>query len=444
MKIMNGARKKILEILADSRSWQTEKFIPGKSLVRYAGAVFGEKEMQALVDSFLDGWFGVGPKTRQFEKRFAEYIGAKYALFTNSGSSANLLSISSLTSNSMGKRRIKKGEEIIVSAFCFPTTVTPILLNGLKPRFVDVELGTYTMKPENIEAAITPNTKAVMLTHHFGNPNKLKRIEEICERNGLFLIEDCCDALGAEYAGRKTGNFGIGGTFSFYPAHHITTGEGGMLVSKDEDFIRAARSIRDWGRGCFCDSRSDNVNGECGRRFSGKFGDLPVGYDHKYTYSELGLNLKPLEAQAAFGLVQLDKLPEFIQARERNFKELDGFLRQYPDLFILPKKVDANAKPSWFSYPLTVKTNKFTRNDIVKYLEKNMIQTRPFFAGNLLRHPIFYGNPALKGSYSISGQLTNSDKITESSFFVGVYPGINKEMMGYMKKVFKDFISKYS
>jgi CDP-6-deoxy-D-xylo-4-hexulose-3-dehydrase len=344
----------------------------------------------------------------------------------------------------MGNRRLKRGDEVIVNAFCFPTTVTPIILNGLKPRFIDVELGTYVSKVEDIEAAITPKVKAVMITNHLGNPNSLKKISELCAKKELFLIEDSCDALGAEYFGKKVGSFGISGTYSFYPAHHITTGEGGMLVSDDSSYIRAARSIRDWGRGCFCDSRSDSIKGECGKRFSGKFGDLPIGYDHKYVYSELGLNLKPLEAQAAFGLVQLERLPKFLLARQKNFTELDKFLRQYENLFILPKKVDDLAKPSWFSYPITLKTNKFTRNDIVNYLEQHRIQTRPFFAGNLLKHPIFYGNPDLADSYSISGNLTNSDIITNNSFFIGVYPGLNKEMLDYVKKTVGDFISKYA
>ncbi len=433
----------ILKLIRSSDSWAEEEFIPGKSLVRYSGAVFGEEESSAFVESFLGGWFGVGPKAREFERQFAEYTGANYGLFTNSGSSANLLAVSSLKSRKLNNHRLRDGDEVIIGAFCFPTTLTPLLLTNLRPRFVDSEVGTYTIKPETIEEAITEQTRAVMLTHHLGNPNQLDEIIRICNERGLFLIEDCCDGLGSKYNNRMIGNFGELATFSFYPAHHITTGEGGMVVSNYKNLIKAALGVRDWGRDCFCDSRCQNPNGECGRRFTAKHGDLPEGFDHKYTYGELGLNLKPLECQAAFGLEQLKKFPGFAQRRRENFRRLDNFFKDYQDLFVLPQKVNDKADPVWFAYPLTVKTDKFSRSDIVKYLEDRKIQTRPFFSGNILRHPLFYGNEDLAGKYSVSGSLKNSDTITENSFFLGVYPGIDKARMDYVLETLQEFLKKH-
>jgi CDP-6-deoxy-D-xylo-4-hexulose-3-dehydrase len=444
MKIREDKRKEILEILRDNGNWVQEEFIPGKTLVRYSGAVYGPEEMSAFSDSLLEGWFGVGPLSDRFERKFAKYVGCERGLYTNSGSSANLLALSSLCSQKLGDKRLKKYDEVIVGAFCFPTTVTPILTNRLKPVFVDSEVGSYTINPEAIKEAITENTKAVMLTHHLGNPNKLEEIVNICKDNDLYLIEDCCDGLGSKYNEKMIGSFGDASTFSFYPAHHITTGEGGMVLTNNRTISRVGRSIRDWGRDCFCDSRTQNPNGECGRRFNGKFGDLPEGYDHKYIYGEKGFNLKPLEFQAAFGLEQMKRLPEFEKKRKENFQELNEYFKQHEDKFILPKTVDEKADPVWFAYPLTVREDSgFKREDLVKYLEEHKIQTRPFFCGNILRHPLFYGNKDLDSDYRISGNLGGSNDITEGSFFLGVYPGIDKPRRDYMLETLDSFLKNY-
>lgn len=443
MKKGTGKEKVNASLKKYFKEKSTPKFMPGQSLVRYSGAIYDYKEIHAFVDSLLDGWFGVGLKADTFERQFAQRIQSKYGVYTNSGSSANLLAVSSLKSQKMGNRQLKDNDEVIAQAFCFPTTISPLLLNHLKIRFIDSELGSYSMDPKLLEKAITPKTKAVFLTHHLGSPSKLEEIADICKKHNLLLLEDCCDALGTSYNGKPVGSYGIASTFSFYPAHHITTGEGGMVVSKDPNFIKAVRSIRDWGRDCFCDSKCANANGTCGKRFTGKFGNLPEGYDHKYVYSEIGLNLKPLEFQAAMGLEQLKKLPDFIRKRKANFKRLNRFFQKYEHLFILPTPVNDKADISWFAYPLTIKTDQFTRHDIVTYLENAHIQTRHFFSGNILRHPLFYNNPAMKGKYSVYGNLKNSDTITERSFILGVYPGLTKEMMDYMINTLDKFLVKY-
>ncbi len=442
-KIRIDKKQEILNILNEEKNWEEERFIPGKTLVRYAGTCMGREELSAFVDSALDGWFGMGPKASEFEDRIARYIGLKYGIFTNSGSSANLLAISALTSQGLKDKAVKDGEEAIIGAFCFPTTATPLLFNNIQPRFIDVELGSYSMLPENIEKAITKKTKIVIVTHHFGNPNKIEDIAAICKKNDLFLIEDCCDALGSEYNEKKVGSFGIASTYSFYPAHHITTGEGGMVLCDNVDLFRIARSMKTWGSGCYCDSRSEKLEGCCGRRLSGKFGDLPIGYDHKYVYEQKGFNLKPLEQQAAIGIEQFRKFPYFINKREENFNELNDFFKNYKDFFILPEIVDNKARPNWFCYPLTIKTNKFSRREIINYLEKHKIQTRPFFAGNIIRHPFIHDNPREKGRYTVSGELRNSDIIAENSFFLGIYPGIDKPRRDYMLEVLGGFLKKY-
>jgi CDP-6-deoxy-D-xylo-4-hexulose-3-dehydrase len=443
-KIRLDKKQEILNILNEENNWQEEKFIPGKTLVRYAGTCIDREEFSAFIDSALEGWFGMGSKAIEFENNIAKYIGLKYSIFTNSGSSANLLAISALTSQCFKDKRVKDNEEAIVGAFCFPTTTTPLFFNNIRPRFIDVELGSYSMLPENIEKAITKKTRIVIVTHHFGNPNKIEEISEICRKNNLFLIEDCCDALGSEYNGKKVGSFGIASTYSFYPAHHITTGEGGMVLSDNVDLFRIARSMKTWGSGCYCDSRSEKISGCCGKRFSGKFGDLPTGYDHKYVYEQKGLNLKPLEQQAAIGIEQFKKLPLFLARRKENFNEMNSFFKNYKDFFILPETVDNKAKPHWFCYPLTIKTNKFTRSEIINYLEEHKIQTRPFFTGNIIRHPFIHDNLSLRRKCSISGKLINSDIIAENSFFLGIYPGIDKPRRDYIMEVLDNFLKKYS
>lgn len=440
MNKSNNKDKVLSSVKEYMNSNKQEEFIPRKSIVRYSGAVYDHNEAEAFIGSFLDGWFGVGEKADIFEKQFASRLGMNYGVFSNSGSSANLLAISALKSPKMGERRLRDGDEIIAQAFCFPTTISPILLNNLKIRFIDTDLGSYTVNPKTLEEAITKKTKAVFLTHHLGSPTKMNEITKICKRHNLILLEDCCDALGTTYNGKPLGSYGLASTFSFYPAHHITTGEGGMVVSNDQAFMRAVRSIRDWGRDCHCDTKCSSVNGACGNRFKGKFGDLPEGYDHRYVYSEVGLNLKPLEFQAAMGIEQLKKLPSFMKRRKENFERLNDFFKKYEHLFILPKPVDDKADINWFAYPITINTTMFTRKDLATYLEQANIQTRHFFSGNILRHPIFYNNEAMKGKYSVYGDLKNSDNITENSLLLGVYPGITPKMMDHVIDTLDTFL----
>lgn len=407
-------------------------FIPGKTYIRYAGRVYDAEEMKALVDSSLDFWLTAGRFAKQFEEEFAKVLRVKHCILTNSGSSANLLTISALTSSKLEERRLKLGDEVITTACAFPTTVNPIIQNNLIPVFLDVDVGTYNIQAEKIEAALSEKTKAIFLAHTLGNPFDLDKILKICEKYNLWLIEDNCDALGSKYNGKYTGTFGHIATFSFYPAHHITMGEGGALVTNDTQLKRLIESFRGWGRDCWCEPGQDN---SCGKRFGWQLGTLPYGYDHKYIYLHIGYNLKVTDMQAAVGVAQLKKLPDFIEARKKNWKLLYGGLRKYKDYFILPKAAD-KSDPSWFGFLLTVKEDApFSRNEITKYLEENKIATRLLFSGNIIRHPCFENV-----KYRVHGSLSNTDRIMNNTFWIGVYPGLTNEMINYMIDVFGKFI----
>lgn len=432
---------------------KTKKFIPGKSYIPYAGRVFDEKELINLVDSSLEFWLTTGRFANQFEKEFAKFLGVKHCILTNSGSSANLLAFMALTSPSLGERRILKGDEIITVAAGFPTTVAPIIQYGAIPVFLDVTLPTYNIDCHLLEAALSPKTKAIMLAHTLGNPFDLDRVLTFCQKHNLWLIEDCCDALGSTYMLKdpsllpapisilpaKCGSFGHLATFSFYPAHHITMGEGGAVCTNDMALKRLVDSFRDWGRDCWCAPGKDNT---CRHRFDQQFGELPLGYDHKYVYSHFGYNLKVTDMQAAVGYAQLEKLPQFIEARKRNWTLLRDGLSNLADYFILPESTP-NSDPSWFGFLLTVKESAgFTRDQVVAHLERAGIQTRMLFAGNLVKHPCFDAMRHSGKGYRIVStsqpiapstfQLTNTDRIMDGSFWVGVYPGMREEQLEFM------------
>ena len=408
-----------------------ESFIPGKTSINYAGRVYDEKELISLVDSALDFWLTAGRFAKKFEEDFSYFLGVKHCLLTNSGSSANLLAISALTSPELGDKRLKPGDEVITVAAAFPTTVNPIIQNNLIPVFVDVNLGTYNIQYDKIEAAISDKTKAIFIAHTMGNPFNLGEVMEIAQRYDLWVIEDNCDALGSKYNGKYTGTFGHIATFSFYPPHHITMGEGGALVTNDIKLKKLIESFRDWGRDCWCGPGCDN---SCGKRFEWQLGELPYGYDHKYIYSHIGYNLKVTDMQAAIGVEQLKKLPSFIEARKKNFKHLYDGLKKYEQYFILPE-VEEKADPSWFGFLLTVREEAgFTKNEIVEYLESNKIATRMLFAGNITRHPCFKDI-----EYKISGNLLNTDRIMNDTFWIGVYPGLTAEKLNFIIKIFNQF-----
>lgn len=406
-------------------------FIPGISGVPYAGRVYDEKEVVALVDSALEFWLTTGRYAEEFEEKLAGFLGVKHCMLTNSGSSANLLAISSLTSKKLGERRLKPGDEVITVAAGFPTTVGPIVQNNLIPVFVDVDLGTFNIIADRIEEAVSDRTRAIFLAHTLGNPFDIGKVMKVAGEHDLWFIEDNCDALGSTYNGKYTGTFGHIATFSFYPAHHITMGEGGALATNDELLKRLIESFRDWGRDCWC---APGCNNTCGKRFNRQFGSLPFGYDHKFTYSHLGYNLKSTDMQAAVGVEQLKKLPSFIEARKRNFKYLMDGLKNRKEYFILPE-AEPCTDPSWFGFALTVREGApFTKGDIVKFLEDRRIATRMLFAGNIIRHPCFEGV-----TYRICGDLTNTDRIMNDTFWIGVYPGLTKDMMDYILNTFDDF-----
>lgn len=418
---------------------QQKEFIPGKNKINYAGRVYNEKEMISLVDSALDFWLTAGKFAKQFEEEFANFLGVKHCILTNSGSSANLLAISALTSPKLGDKHLKPGDEVITTACAFPTTITPIIQNNLIPVFLDVDIGTYNIQADRIEDALSDKTRAIFLAHTLGNPFNLGKVMEIAEKYNLWLIEDNCDALGSKYNARYTGTFGHIATFSFYPAHHITMGEGGAVTTNDDQLKKLIESLRDWGRDCWCASGKDNT---CGKRFGWQLGELPYGYDHKYIYSHFGYNLKITDMQAAIGCAQLEKLPSFIEARKKNWRMLREGLDDLSDVFILPEPA-SYSDPSWFGFVITIRDNaKFSRDDIVNYLEKHGIQTRMLFAGNLIRHPCFDEMRKNGKGYRIVGGLHNTDKVMKDTFWIGVYPGIAEEMVKYMISHIKNFVVK--
>lgn len=399
-------------------------FIPGETAVPVTGKVFGAPELKAAVEASLDFWLTSGPYTEAFESRFAKTVGMRHAFMVNSGSSANLLALSSLTSPAHGDRALKPGDEVITVAAGFPTTVTPILQNGLVPVYVDVDPETYVAIDEQLEAAIGPKTKAIMMAHTLGNPFNVDFVQALAKKHNLWLIEDSCDALGGAYRDQNLGTIGDLSTFSFYPAHHITTGEGGAVLIKKVAHKRIVESFRDWGRDCWCAPGCDNT---CLKRYEWTLGELPTGYDHKYTYSHLGYNLKSGDIQAAIGLAQLDRLESFVELRRRNWAYLSNALRDLEEFLILPKATE-NSDPSWFGFALTVKPNSpKTRNQIVQELNDKKIATRLLFAGNLLRQPAFAGTPR-----RVIGDLVNTDRIMNDTFWIGVWPGLTLPMLDYM------------
>jgi CDP-6-deoxy-D-xylo-4-hexulose-3-dehydrase len=399
-------------------------FVPGETNIPVTGKVFGQPELLAAVEASLDFWLTSGPYTEAFESRFAKTVGMRHAFMVNSGSSANLLALTSLTSRAHGERALKPGDEVITVAAGFPTTVTPILQNGLVPVYVDVDLETYVAIDSQIEAAISPKTKAIMMAHTLGNPFNLDFMQELVKKHNLWLIEDSCDGLGGTYKGQKLGSFGDLSTFSFYPAHHITTGEGGAVLIKKVLHKRIVESFRDWGRDCWCAPGCDNT---CLKRYEWTLGELPEGYDHKYTYSHLGYNLKSGDIQAAIGLAQLDRLDSFVELRRRNWAYLLEGLKNLEEFLILPKST-VHSDPSWFGFALTVKegTPK-TRNQVVQELNEAKIGTRLLFGGNLLRQPAFMGTPR-----RVIGSLENTDRVMNDTFWIGVWPGITIPMLDYM------------
>ncbi|MBQ9230731.1 MAG: lipopolysaccharide biosynthesis protein RfbH [Prevotella sp.] len=423
---------------------QKKEFEPGKTFVHYGGRYFNDAEMVNLVDSSLDFWLTQGPWTHKFERRLADWLGVKYCAVTNSGSSANLLAFYTLTSHKLGDRRIKRGDEVITVAAGFPTTVTPIIQYGAIPVFVDVALPGFDIDVTQLEAAYSPKTKAIMMAHSLGNPFNLKAVLAFCEKHNLWLIEDNCDALGSEYtidgATKKTGTWGHIGTSSFYPPHHMTMGEGGAVYTNDPELNKITLSFRDWGRDCWCASGVDNT---CRMRFTGQFGELPQGYDHKYVYSHFGFNLKITDMQAAVGCAQLDKLDQIVAARRANYHMLYEGLKDVPGL-ILPV-AEANSNPSWFGFLIAVREDAgFTRNELTGYLEQNKIQTRNLFAGNLTKHPCFDEMRQMGEGYRIVGELKNTDFVMTNGFWIGVFPGMTKEMNEWMIKCIKDFCTSHA
>lgn len=416
-----------------------ENFKPGDR-ISYASRVYDEKEMQSLTDAMLDFWLTTGRFSKEFEKNFAEWIGVKYAHLVNSGSSANLIAFSVLTAPELGDRQIKRGDEVITVACGFPTTITPILQYGAVPVFVDVTVPQYNIDVTQLEAALSEKTKAVMIAHTLGNPFDLKAVKEFCDNHNLWLVEDNCDALGTKYTidgeTRFTGTWGDIGTSSFYPPHHMTMGEGGAVYTNNPLLNRLILSYRDWGRDCICVSGQDNL---CGHRWDGQFGELPVGYDHKYTYSHFGYNLKVTDLQAAVGVEQLKKFPSFIERRKHNWNRLHAALENIQDKIILPEPAE-NSDPSWFGFLISVRPETgLNRNDVTKYIEGKNVQTRLLFSGNIIKQPCFN---EIRGtnSYRVVGSLKNSDFVVNNTFWVGVYPGMTDVMIDYMAQVIKEAV----
>lgn len=430
-------RSQIMNLISEyyTHFHKTPAFVRGESAVPVSGRVYNAEDMQYLTDSALDFWLTTGRFNDDFEKQLGGILGVRNVLTVNSGSSANLVAFSALTSGLLREKAIQPGDEVITVAAGFPTTVNPTLQNKCIPVFVDVDIPTYNVDADLIEAAITPKTKAIMIAHTLGNPFNLGKVVEIAKKHNLFLVEDCCDALGAKYDGKIVGSFGDVGTLSFYPAHHITMGEGGAVFMNNGMIKRAAESFRDWGRDCWCPPGKDNT---CNKRFEWTLGNLPKGYDHKYVYSHVGYNLKITDMQAAVGLSQLKKLDSFIAARKRNFDTLTEGLTPLEKYLILPKATP-NSEPSWFGFPITLRDDcPFDKNTIVKYLNSKKIGTRLLFGGNLLRQPYMQNI-----NYRVVGELTRTDKIMNDTFWIGLYPGLSTEMLEYVIDTFKEFTSTY-
>lgn len=412
-----------------------QAFIPGVTPVRVSGRVFDEKEIENAVVASLEFWLTEGHFAEEFCKQLAKFLGVRYATLTNSGSSANLAAFSALTSPKLGKRRIKPGDEVIAVACSFPTTINPIIQYGAIPVFIDIDLATRNALPEMIDRAVSKKTKAVVMAHTLGNPFDVDEVKKIAKKYNLWLIEDCCDALGSTYKNKFVSTFGDLATFSFYPAHQITMGEGGAVVTNNPDLYVIVNSFCEWGRDCWCRPGQDN---RCGRRFGFKLGKLPYGYDHKYIYSHIGYNLKATDIQAAIGIAQLAKLPEFIKRRQENFRFLYNKLKKYDDFFILPSW-DSRTSPSWFGFMLVLRSEvPFTRLDIVNWLQANKVETRSLFAGNLLKHPAY-----LTTAHRVVGNLKNSDLVMENGFWIGVYPGNTRKMLEYVVSRFDEFLSHF-
>jgi len=410
-----------------------QPFLPGLTVVPPSGKVLGAEELKNMVEASLDGWLTSGRFNAEFEKKLAAFIGIKHLITVNSGSSANLVAFSTLTSPNLGKRAIQKGDEVIGVAAGFPTTVNPILQFGAVPVFVDVDFLTHNIDASKIEAAIGPKTKAIMLAHSLGNPFNLDAVTDLCKKYNLWLIEDCCDALGSTYRGQMVGTFGDIGTLSFYPAHHITMGEGGAVFTNNDELKTIAESFRDWGRDCFCAPGKDNT---CGKRFCQKLGKLPEGYDHKYTYSHLGYNLKITDMQAACGLAQLEKARDFIQARKDNYAFLKARLKDCKEFVYLPEPTE-HSDPSWFGFPITLKDNcPVTRVDLLTYLDQNKVGTRLLFAGNLTCQPYMIG-----ATYRISGDLTNTNNVMNNTFWIGVQPALTREMLEFAAQKIESYLA---
>jgi len=435
-KTADQLRKEIATLVGQyhQAAFPAKPFLGGISTLPVSGKVFDADEMQHLVNSSLDFWLTTGRFAEQFETQFAKVMGMKHALLCNSGSSANLLAVTALTSPRLKKRALKEGDEVITVAAGFPTTVNPILQNRLVPVFVDVQLGTYDATMESIEAAIGPKTKAIVMAHTLGNPFNLDGVMSIAKEHNLFVVEDTCDAVGATYNDKPVGSIGDISTTSFYPAHHITMGEGGCVLVKSAPMKKIVESLRDWGRDCWCPPGNDNT---CGRRFDWQLGELPYGYDHKYVYSHIGYNLKLTDMQAAVGVAQLKKLPDFIAARRHNFKRLYAGLKKFEEVLILPETTP-KSNPSWFGFAITIRPGApFSRLELVQHIESRRIGTRLLFGGNLMRQPAYINMP-----HRVVGPLTNADIITDNTFWLGVYPGLNDEMVDFMIATVSEFILK--
>lgn len=421
-------RRRILSLIPAyyESTWPGRPFRPGVDPVPVSGKVFDAADLELLMDASLDFWLTTGRYAARFEKELAAFVGVRHALLTNSGSSANLLAVSALTSPLLGERQLKAGDEVITVAAGFPTTVNPILQNGLVPVFVDIEIPTYNIDVNMLEAALSERTRAIVIAHTLGNPFQLREVQQFASKHHLWLVEDMCDALGARYDGQNVGTFGDLATLSFYPAHHITMGEGGAVLTRSPLLKKIVESFRDWGRDCWCEPGKDNT---CGKRFAHQLGGLPFGYDHKYTYSHIGYNLKATDMQAAVGVSQLAKLPGFIEARRRNFTQLRSALEDLKEFLILPEASPA-AEPSWFGFPITVRPEApLDRKELVAALEDRRIGTRLLFGGNLTRQPAYIG-----ANYRVVGELIRTDLVMTNTFWVGVYPGLTREMLDYVSE----------